>query len=331
MTANNMLPNAPDGAIGILYGRHGSHKTNTLLSMLTKCSAQRILYAAGEGAYGVERDRIPLHPELYGRLKILDRVPLLNREDHVKAFIDGCRAIKWEPQIIVIDTLATALAGQDENTAEAAQHLTDNGAIGVIKRAFKCTVILVAHTGKDGARGVRGSSGFEANADFVIRCDADKDSRTIKLTCTKMRDGYDGHSTFWTYAQDGVPCPTQITEAEHDALLAVTYAPRDETTPVGLVVRSFLHTHGHHDWLTGVEPKELALFLTEQEHGRRPVELEEAAAWDTSRAKWLKSLHNLKTKSWAKECHDEQVPVGGGEMALRWFCPPQGQVAQEEM
>lgn len=329
--ADHLIPKSPDGAIGIIYGKRGDHKTNTVLSLLQSCTAGSMLYAAGEGAYGVERDRIAARPRLGGRIKLLPRVPLLGSQEQVVAFIQGSNSIGYAPDIVVIDTMATALAGEDENSSITAGMLTDNGTVGLIKRTWNCTVILIAHAGKDATRGVRGTSGFEGNVDFLIEVEADKKHGAITTTLKKMRDGYDGFAVHWKYdtSPATVPVPVRIDEAEWASLTAE--APRDETTPVGLVVRSFLHTHGHHNWLTGVEPKELALFLTEQEHGSRPVDIDEAAFWDTSRGKWLKALHNNKNKSWAKECHDEQVPVGGGDMTLRWFCPPpQGQSVPDE-
>jgi hypothetical protein len=84
------LPRCPDGCIAIVYGEFGSHKTNTVLAMVLDAvldEGARVCYAAGEGAHGVGKQRIPAHcrasgittKELRGRLRIVAAVPLLRR------------------------------------------------------------------------------------------------------------------------------------------------------------------------------------------------------------------------------------------------------------
>ena len=61
---DNTLPRCPDGCIAIMYGEFGSHKTNTVLAMVLDAvleESARVCYAAGEGAHGVGKHRIPAH------------------------------------------------------------------------------------------------------------------------------------------------------------------------------------------------------------------------------------------------------------------------------
>lgn len=318
---DHMLPNNPQGSIGIMYGRRGEHKTNTILTMLEASNAERIIYCAGEGAYGVERDRIPPRANLSSKLRILPRVPAFNEPEHILSFIEANR--KHQPQIVVIDTLATALIGLDENSADAAQHLTDNGAVGAIKRAFNCCVVVIAHTGKDASKGVRGSSAFEANTDFLIFVDSDKPHNAIKVTLQRMREGYDGQSAYYQYENQGVPLPQRITEAEYVRMTAKDTS--EPTSPVGLVVRTKLKWLKAVDWASGLEAHDLARVLTEDEVGKRPGETGEpgVADWDTINARWRKSLTNNRHKVWAKSCIEERYQDGGSKATLRWFCPDQ--------
>src|SRR5262249_29597775 len=148
---------------------------------------------AGEGAYGVGTERVPAHcrargiaaKDLRGKLGIVPAVPLFASKDEVIEFIEEERQLR--PDIVVIDTLATAIAGEDENASAVASFLTDNGPAGAIKRALKALVILPAHQGKDASKGVRGHSGLMGNADAVLHVEADKAAGTIKLTVEKMR------------------------------------------------------------------------------------------------------------------------------------------------
>jgi hypothetical protein len=110
----------------------------------------------------------------------------------------------------VLETLPTALAGEDKNSSKAAAFLTANGAAVRIRDAFKALVILPAHQGKDASRKVRGHSGLMGNADVVLHVEADKAVGAIKVTVEKMRDGRDGFSIYFKVqpqGSEGVPVP----------------------------------------------------------------------------------------------------------------------------
>jgi hypothetical protein len=133
-------------------------------------------------------------------------------DDQVTPFLEAQKG--FAPNIFVLDTLATALAGEDENSSRAAAFLTANGPAGRIRDAFNALVILPAHQGKDAGKKVRGHSGFMGNADVVLHVEADKAAGAIKITVEKMRDGRDGFSIFfrcrrpvpkWCQCQSGLP------------------------------------------------------------------------------------------------------------------------------
>jgi hypothetical protein len=150
------------------------------------------------------------------RLRIVSAVPLFASSDQVTAFIDAKRDLN--PHIIVLDTLATAVAGEDENSSKAAAFLTANGPAGRIRDAFNALVILPAHQGKDAGKTVRGHSGFMGNADVVLHVEAVKAAGAIKVTVEKMRDGRDGFSIYFKVPPAGsvtVPAPEKITEEEY--------------------------------------------------------------------------------------------------------------------
>jgi RecA-family ATPase len=101
--------------------------------------------------------------DLRGKLCIVPAIPLLQDPQEVHSFVEAQR--EFSPDVIVLDTLATATAGLDENSSMFAAMLTDNGAVGYIKREFKATVIVVAHEGKGSSKGARGHSGLSGNVD----------------------------------------------------------------------------------------------------------------------------------------------------------------------
>jgi RecA-family ATPase len=81
-----------------------------------------------------------------------------------------------EPALVVIDTMARSLGGLNENEASAAGVFL--GLTETLARELRCHVMTVAHEGKDGSRGVRGSSAFEAGVDVIWNCDADRKTPT---------------------------------------------------------------------------------------------------------------------------------------------------------
>jgi hypothetical protein len=91
-------------------------------------------------------------------------------------------------RLIVIDTLARAMAGGDENSAK------DMGAIiaiaDSIRLATGANVCLVHHSGKDDSRGARGSNALLGAVDTEIKVDRDGLTRTAIVK--KQKDGQEG-------------------------------------------------------------------------------------------------------------------------------------------
>ncbi|MBQ5158854.1 DNA primase, partial [Citrobacter freundii] len=88
--------------------------------------------------------------------------------------------------LVVIDTLARCFGGNDENDAR------DMGAFiegcDTIKQKTGATVLVVHHSGKDEAKGARGSSSFRAALDAEFHVKREGEARALILSCTKMKD-----------------------------------------------------------------------------------------------------------------------------------------------
>ncbi len=81
----------------------------------------------------------------------------------VDAFIEFMKPI--QPQVIILDTLSTCIAGDgDENKAQDMQKAIGNA--NRIRDELQCTVWIIHHTGKSGD--YRGSSVLYADVDMVI-------------------------------------------------------------------------------------------------------------------------------------------------------------------
>lgn len=278
------LPRTPGGCIGIIYGPTGTYKSAVALSMvvdLIREKGARVLYCAGEGQYGLGKQRLPAvcrdrgieTRDLRGRYRKADRVPRLDRTEDMKAVIAAYSDLA--PEIIVIDTLGTGVAGLDENSATTASLLTGNGPIAELKRAFGATIIIVAHTGKDESRGIRGSAAFAQNVDFVWKFK----KVTAQVTETyveKMKDGEAGFALRYRISA-GVPVATLMSASE------VTQMAEAESTPYRKEVQAALLKLGE------VPVHQLAHTLVTQKLSG-PVDPEDMKREETNEVKRLQRL-----------------------------------------
>jgi hypothetical protein len=185
-----------------------------------------VVYVAAEGAHGVRRRIAGLRQRvgpLGGRLGFVGQQPDLTDSadiDELRSFLAGAKA-DLEAQghnlgVVVVDTLAAAAAGADENTSAD---------MGPVLRALQtmaldlgCLVLVVAHTGKDETRGLRGWSGQLGNADGVVMLTepiGDLRSGTV----LKVKDGKSGDRFGFAldvvelgHDEDGDPITTCVIE-----------------------------------------------------------------------------------------------------------------------
>ena len=185
--------------VALLAGAPASRKSFTALdwaaSVATgspwqgrKVRQGRVLYVAGEGAFGLdarlaawERSRGVEIPD--DTLRVLPEAVQLSDPATVSALIEHVEEERYS--FIVVDTLARASVGVDENSAEGMGRVV--AAVDRVRRATgDGTLLLVHHTGKDG-RSVRGSGALEGAMDTVYRTFlVDNVTRLVR---TKRKDG----------------------------------------------------------------------------------------------------------------------------------------------
>jgi hypothetical protein len=252
---------------------------------------------------------------LRGKLSIVSAVPLLTDNTQVKEFIEA--QMEFSPNIIVIDTLATATAGEDENSSKISSLITDNGAAGRIKRAFDALVIILAHQGKTEGKGVRGHSGFMGNVDGVLHIEADKTVGAIEVKVEKMKDSRDGFSIYFRAPPEGsaeVPVPRQISKDEYKELLkGSTKKKADDGTS---------KAHARYDRLYGILKAQgafgFAKGLTERAFAGL---LAEPPGDQLSIAKELQALKNNHRAPLYEGLCAMQTPAGEDRPQWRWFLP----------
>lgn len=88
------------------------------------------------------------------------------------------------PALIIIDTLARAMAGGDENSGQDMGALIRN--VDLIREETDAHVMLIHHSGKDASRGARGHSSLRAAADTEIELTRSGD--VVTAEAKKQRD-----------------------------------------------------------------------------------------------------------------------------------------------
>lgn len=205
------------GTMVVTYGESNAGKSNIALSQCVavatgqpwcghKVRQGMVVYVAAEGGRGF-RKRIEAYKKRFG----LERIPfalvpcpidLLRPTGDTKALIELVRAAEVafdQPcALIVIDTLARALAGGNENAPD------DMGALVMhcdrIRLATKATLNIIHHSGKVAAAGARGHSSLRAATDTeieILREDPKAPRGTVQGK--KQRDMDVGAALAWEY------------------------------------------------------------------------------------------------------------------------------------
>jgi len=195
----------PAGALGVMYGPPACFKSFAALDLALCMSAGRswlgrrtdpgaALYLAGEGGGGIPR-RVAAWAKYHqmdppeGFRLVTAPTPLLDAET-VKAVLAEAAfmADAGHPaKLVVLDTLARALAGADENSArDVGQAIA---AMERIARETASTVLAVHHSGKDANQGARGSSALLGAADFMLAMRGGVLSADLVVTKQKDAEG----------------------------------------------------------------------------------------------------------------------------------------------
>lgn len=197
----------PADAVGMLWGEPGSFKSFVAIDW-GLCVASgtpwlghavkrgTVWYLAGEGQAGL-RHRVAAWRTARGydgSLSFLHtQRPILLDEEHgespgLRSLLDLIEAGEV-PALIIVDTLARSMAGDESATKDASRYVVALDAlVAAVRRAGKtCTVLLVHHSRKDGDV-YRGSSVLRGAADFEYeakKCASDR----LALECHKVKDG----------------------------------------------------------------------------------------------------------------------------------------------
>lgn len=119
--------------------------------------------------------------------------------------------------VLAIDTLSASAPGADENSSKDMSPVLS--ALHALALELQLLIVVIAHTGKDETRGMRGWSGLLANADGVVMIDDPKGQPIRTGTVTKVKDGKAGDVFAFTLSvveigqdDDGDPITTCVVD-----------------------------------------------------------------------------------------------------------------------
>ena len=229
------------GQIVVTWGAPGAGKTFVIMEMACSIGAGKpwhgrrtrkgiVLYVAAESARAYIENRFAAlkanKPELSEAevLVIPHALDLLHHSD-VDRVIETAKLLEHElgeVVLIVIDTLAVTFGGGNENDPKDMNLYVAN--VLEIRAKTGAAVLIVHHSGKDEAKGMRGHSALLGALDAELAIEGSPGQDRI-LRTGKVRDG-DGNIDLFAFAlrpvelgtdSDGDPVRTCVVDAKDEA------------------------------------------------------------------------------------------------------------------
>lgn len=193
----------PKAALIVIYGPPGGGKSFWVLDAVNsiargeqwrgkKVNQGGVLYICAEGAGGF-RNRLTAYARHHNvdstmPVYVLGDAPNLINKSDTPALLKSIEGL-GPLSVIVVDTFAQVTPGSNENSSEGAGLALKN--CRLLHDKTGATVILVAHSGKDATKGVRGWSGIKGACDCEIEITRVEDSDIRIAAITKQKDGED--------------------------------------------------------------------------------------------------------------------------------------------
>lgn len=195
-----------DGGMSVVYGDSNTGKTFWAMNLALHVAMGRqwegkdvdkggVIYCALEGGAGVMNRVLAFRKEnpFIGSPPfaiVPTNINLFDSAEDLKVLTATIQRaadkLGEKIRLVVIDTLARAMAGGNENASDDMGALVANA--DALRKATGAHVMFIHHTGKDAARGARGHSSLRAATDTEIEVSRSEGSDFGNVRVTKQRD-----------------------------------------------------------------------------------------------------------------------------------------------
>ncbi len=187
-----------ENTIGQIFAAPGTGKSFLALDLAAHMAAGEpwagrwvkagpVVYLAGEGEGGLNRRiaAIEQAKTLDTSNLITGKMPNFGDAGQLSTLRSNIDALDTPPVLIVVDTLARAALGLEENSAKEMGPVVEN--MAALAKEYGCTVLAVHHTAKGVKAEARGSGALKGAMDFEIRLETNNDG-VVKVSCAKSKD-----------------------------------------------------------------------------------------------------------------------------------------------
>lgn len=193
-----------EGGLSVIYGESNSGKSFLACDLgcslasgipwLGKRTVQgAVLYVAGEGSESIKlrvlawRQKHQVNPKL---AVVPVAVNLLKANADAMRVVAACKTVEAhygsKVSLVIIDTLARAFAGGNENASEDMSAVIAHA--DLIRIHSGAHVMFIHHSGKDSAKGSRGHSSLKAATDTEVEVTAEEATKLHTADIKKQRD-----------------------------------------------------------------------------------------------------------------------------------------------
>lgn len=194
-------------SVSVVYGAYATGKTFVVFDIAAAIASGRewfgqrttkagVLYFGNEGEYGIKQRMRGLKQEgktvegdPFARILFQKNAMNLMDPEHVKKAVQTIKAFQEETGVtvgwLVIDTLAKAIAGSDENSNKDIGLAVAHAQMIVDKTGW--AVCLVHHPGKDPTKGPRGGYALPAGVDEVFEIARHEGDANIRIWRVKKQ------------------------------------------------------------------------------------------------------------------------------------------------
>jgi hypothetical protein len=191
----------PSDSVGVMFGGSGTfksfialdfalHMAHGLSWMGKKTKRGPVLFIAAEGGAGLWNRVHAWHKVRnlkWGGIEFYVIPVAVALASQASAVVAAAQYVGITPAAVIVDTMSQTFEGEENSSNEVASYLR---VLGTSFRAlWRCTVLVIHHSGHSATERPRGSSAIRANVDFMLGVFRDEKQMLATMEVHKQKDG----------------------------------------------------------------------------------------------------------------------------------------------